>query len=59
MKFRVSQVAFIAFILAIAFPTKSAAVPQFARRYNLKCFACHTICCALRCLRDDTKLVDK
>ena len=24
-------------------PSKTWAVPQFARRYNLKCFACHTI----------------
>lgn len=24
-------------------PTKAEAVPEFARRYHLKCFACHTI----------------
>lgn len=29
-------------ILAIL-PTKARAVPEFARRYHLKCFACHTI----------------
>ena len=24
-------------------PNQASAIPQFARRYNLKCFACHTI----------------
>lgn len=45
MRFRVSiiAIAFVAFIFAVVFPNKSAALPQFARRYNLKCSACHTI----------------
>jgi hypothetical protein len=36
-------IAAFAFICVIIFPGKSAALPQFARRYNLKCSACHTI----------------
>jgi hypothetical protein len=43
MKFRVRAVAFVLFAFAFIFPNESAAVPQFARRYNLKCTACHTI----------------
>jgi hypothetical protein len=30
-------------LLLLLLPKQSAAVPQFARRYNLKCSACHTI----------------
>lgn len=30
-------------ILAVLLPNRSSAVPMFARRYNLKCYACHTI----------------
>jgi len=30
-------------LLLFCLPKKLAAVPQFARRYNLKCSACHTI----------------
>jgi hypothetical protein len=29
--------------LSICVPQQSSALPQFARRYNLKCYACHTI----------------
>lgn len=43
MKFRISLIAVFAFLFAITFPDKSTALPQFARRYNLKCSACHTI----------------
>jgi hypothetical protein len=43
MKSRISVIAFFAFIFAIVIPNRSAALPQFARRYNLKCSACHTI----------------
>ena len=43
MKFRASAVFLIVFAFALIFPNKSAALPQFARRYNLKCTACHTI----------------
>ncbi len=30
-------------LLAVFMPRQASAVPQFARRYNLKCSACHTI----------------
>jgi|SRR5450631_1116103 hypothetical protein len=43
MKVRILLIAVFAFISVIIFPSKSAALPQFARRYNLKCSACHTI----------------
>ena len=43
MKVRILLVAVFAFISAVIVPVKSAALPQFARRYNLKCSACHTI----------------
>jgi hypothetical protein len=43
MRFRVLPIAIFVFIIATTFPDKSAAVPQFARRYNLRCSACHTI----------------
>jgi hypothetical protein len=43
MRFRISAVSFVIFAFALIFPDRSAAVPQFARRYNLKCSACHTI----------------
>jgi hypothetical protein len=43
MKLRALAVLFVLCILALIFPSKSAAVPQFARRYNIKCTACHTI----------------
>jgi len=33
----------IGFGLLLLLPKESAAVPQFSRRYNIKCSACHTI----------------
>lgn len=32
-----------AWLLLILLPRQASALPQFARRYNLKCSACHTI----------------
>lgn len=43
MRFQIPGMFFLAAAVALIFPDKSAAVPQFARRYNLKCTACHTI----------------
>jgi len=33
----------VGFVLLLLFPNRSEALPQFSRRYNLKCSACHTI----------------
>src|SRR6516225_9443881 len=43
MRFQISAVALIIVAFLFILPNRSAAVPQFARRYNLKCTACHTI----------------
>src|SRR5215467_8774583 len=43
MRHRILILIVFAFIFAFVVPNKSAALPQFARRYNLKCSACHTI----------------
>ncbi len=32
-----------ALLLTVFIPRQASAVPQYARRYNLKCYACHTI----------------
>ena len=34
---------FVGICSVLVLPRKSEALPQFARRYNLKCTACHTI----------------
>src|SRR6516165_761273 len=34
---------FVGICSVFVMPRKSEALPQFARRYNLKCTACHTI----------------
>lgn len=34
---------FVGMCLMILLPQRTEAIPQFARRYNLKCSACHTI----------------
>lgn len=42
MRFRISTLSLI-IVLPLLFSNTSQALPQFARRYNLKCTACHTI----------------
>ena len=39
----VISIFFVGISAFVVLPKKSEAVPQFARRYNLKCSACHTI----------------
>lgn len=43
MRFRISTLPFLVVFLPLLFSKSSEALPQFARRYNLKCTACHTI----------------
>ena len=37
------SISVLAACLFLVLPNKTQAIPQFARRYNLKCYACHTI----------------
>src|SRR6266568_6143406 len=40
---RVIPIALASIFLWVAVPRRTEAIPNFARRYNLKCYACHTI----------------
>src|SRR6516165_7199457 len=39
----VASFVFVGICSVLVMPRKSEALPQFARRFNLKCSACHTI----------------